>query len=159
MADPSAVYTLTPPVGSPIVFNNGNIGDGTDLYWLSDITGVDEADVRAPRFRKPVTDGANVLRRYEDGLLPVVEGMYLVQSVPQNQCMRIRNQMRWALLACLRACKAAAGTLTWAEAGIVGSFSLEVFYEVKLTHTYESDYHVMTFTFGLASEASAPTGP
>lgn len=154
--EPGANYVLTPSAGSPIAFNAGDLFDGTDLYWLADVQGLDSADIRNPRFKKPVTDGARVLRRYEDGLLPVFLGMYLIQSVPENQCQPVRNEMQHALLTCLRACEQTAGTLSWHEEG-VGDCTLAVFYDVRLTHQYESDYRVETFSFGLASEANEIT--
>lgn len=156
--DIASVYTLTPPAGSPVIFNNGQLKTNDDLFWLTDIKGLDSAALRTPWFRRPQADGGyKTVPWLEDPLEPRFEGAFLVQSVPLGaECREERNTMYHALKNCLRACRDDAGTLSWNEPGI-GDLALDVFYEVKLEHGYDAGYTVMTFTFGLFSEASQPS--
>lgn len=155
--DIASQYTLTPPAGSPVVFNTGVIGDGTDIFYLTDIKGLDAAQLRTPQFLRPIAHGGYKpvpWRRHP--LHPRFEGAYLIQSIPVGaDCRERRNDMRWELLTCLNACLDDPGTLAWEEPG-VGDFSLEVSYEVELTRGFDAGFTVMTFTFGLYSETSLP---
>lgn len=161
MADPSAVYTLDPPTAATIVFNDGQLKTFDDLYWLSDVKDLDVAGIRAPFFLKPLADGGyKPITWLEEPLHPIFEGMILIQSSPigSHGCTTKRNVMYHALKAALRDCYDTPAMLSWTEPG-VGAFSLPVFCEVKLERAYEFNYQVMTFSFGLFSEASQPTGP
>lgn len=156
--DIAAVYTLTPPAGSPVVFNTGVIGDGTDIFFLTNIRGLDSAGIRNPQFNRPLAHGGYKPTPWlEQPLHPVFEGALLTQSVPfgGNACRQRRNEMYHALKAALRACYDTPGTLAWTELGI-GSFELDISYEVELTHGFDAGFSVMTFSFGLYSEASQP---
>lgn len=156
--DIAAVYTLTPATGPAVVFNSGVIGDGTDVFFLTDIKGLDSADLRTPQFKRPLADGGfKPVPWREDPLHPRFEGAFLPQSVPWGgvQCQTRRNQMYHALKTCLRNCRDGTGTLAWPEVG-VGNFSLAVSYEVKLEHGFDAGFAVMTFSFGLFSELSQP---
>jgi hypothetical protein len=155
--DIASQYTLTPPAGSPVVFNSGVIGDGTDVFFLTDIKGLDVAQLRTPQFLRPLAHGGyKPVPWLEHPLHPRFEGAFLVQSIPVGaDCREERNVMWHALRDCLRACEDDTGTLTWNEPGI-GNLTLAVAYEVELTHGFDAGYSVMTFQFGLYSEASVP---
>jgi len=158
--DIASVYTLTPPAGSPIIFNSGVLHDGTDIYFLTDIKGLDSADLRVPQFLKPRDDGGyKPASWHEEPLHPRFQGAFVIQTKPPGaDCREERNAMYHALKTCLRACRGTSpGELSWNEPGI-GDFELEVFYEVRLDHGFDAGYFVMTFTFGLFSEASQPSG-
>ena len=158
MPDQTTLHTLTPPVGSAVVFNDGDIRDQvSDIYYITDIQGLDTADLRLPRFPAPVTNGARLLPGYEHGLEPRVEGAFIIQSVSTGNAIRARRmEMYAALKTALRACVQDPGTWTWTESG-VGAMSLSVQYQVKLAHSWDAGYQLMLFTFGLASEASQPS--
>ena len=47
MADLIVQYVLTTP-GPDITFNTGDVGDGTDKYWITSIRGLDGPSIRAP---------------------------------------------------------------------------------------------------------------
>lgn len=149
---------LTPPNVTPVVFNSGAIGDGTDIFFITDIKGLDVADIRAPQFRRPLAHGGyKPVPWLEEPLHPVVEGAYVIQTVPLggNACRQRRNEMRHQLKAALRDCYDDPGELAWNELGI-GDLELAVSYEVKLAHGWDPYPMLMTFTFGLFSEASQP---
>jgi hypothetical protein len=158
--DQTTLYTLTPPVGAAVVFNNGTLGHGSrdDMYYLSDVQGLDSADIRAPRFKQPLAHGARQPVPFlEDGLEPRFEGMFVIQSVYSGNAIRAkRMQMYDDLKTCLRNCLAADGTLTWTESG-VGARSLAVRYQVRLAHTWSDEFQTMLFAFGMSSTASQPS--
>jgi hypothetical protein len=156
--DIAAEYTLNPPSGPDLVFNSGVIGDGTDVFFLTDIKGLDSAGIRHPQFFRPLAHGGYKPTPWiEEPLHPAFEGAFLTQSVPYggDACRQRRNEMYHALKAALRACYDTPGSLSWTELG-VGSFTLPVSYEVELGHGFDAGYSVMTFRFGLYSEASQP---
>lgn len=156
--DIASTYVLTPPAASPVTFNSGVIGDGTDIFFLTNIAGLDVADLRTPQFKKPLTDGGyKPVPWLEDPLHPRFEGAFLIQTIqPGNDCRELRNTMYHQLRDCLRACRGVTpAMLEWSEPGI-GDLALEVSYEVRLNHGFDAGYSVMTFTFGLFSEASVP---
>lgn len=156
--DIASQYTLTPSAGSPLVFNSGVIGDGTDIFYLTDIKGLDSADLRTTQFKNPLASGGfRPVPWLEDPLHPRFEGAFLIQTVPLGgDCRQRRNEMYHDLKDALRAClPLAPGTLEWNEPG-VGNLEMEVAYEVKLTHGFDAGFTVMTFQFGLYSEASQP---
>lgn len=159
MPDQTTVYTLTPPSGPAVVFNNGIFGRAStdDIYYLTDVQGIDSAELRVPRFKSPIADGARLLPGYEHGLEPRFEGMIVIQSVRTGNAIRaLRMQMYDALKTALRTCLPAPGTLAWTESG-VGARSLSVQYEVPIAHTWSDQYQSMLFAFGMASEASQPS--
>jgi hypothetical protein len=156
--DIASLYTLTPGDGGPaVVFNNGQLNTTDDIFWLTDIHGLDTADIRTPQFLRPLADGGyKPVPWREHPLHPRFQGAFLVQSVPLGaNCRALRNAMYHALKTCLRGCRTNPGTLAWSEPGI-GDFTLPVSYEVKLDHGYDAGFTVMTFTFGLYAEVSQP---
>jgi hypothetical protein len=160
LPDQTTVYTLNPPSGPDLVFNDGEFGGGSldDVFYLTDVQGLDSADIRAPRFKQPIAHGARLPVGFlEDGLQPRFEGVFVVQSVRTGNAIRDRRMQMYAeLKAALRACLPSDGTLSWTESG-VGAMSLAVRYEVRLAHEWSAQYSAMLFTFGLASEASQPS--
>lgn len=159
MPDQTTVYTLNPPSGPDLLFNNGSFGRGSadDIYYLTDVQGIDTAELRTPRFKQPVDHGSRLLPFFEEGLTPRFEGMIVVQSVRTGNAIRARRMVMYeALRTALRACLASPGVISWTESG-VGARSLSVQYYVRLAHTWSDQYQSMLFTFGLASEDSTPT--
>lgn len=155
--DIASVYTLTPVTGPAVIFNNGTLHSDDDLFWLTDIQGLDSADLRTPQFLRPLADGGyKPVDWLEHPLHPRFQGAFLIQSVPLGgNCRELRNEMYHELKTCLRNCRATGGALAWNEPGI-GDFSLPVSYEVRLVHGYDAGFTVMTFTFGLYAEVSQP---
>lgn len=157
--DIAAQYVLTPPTGPPFVFNADDIFNGgvTDVAWLTDIKGLDSPALRTPQFKRPLAHGGyKPVPWLEEPLHPRFEGAFVIRSKPfGGDCRAERNVIYHALKACLRNCEDDPGQLAWTEVG-VGDFELEVSYEVELAHGWDADYAVMTFTFGLFSEASQP---
>lgn len=155
--DVASVYTLTPPTGSPVVLNDGVIGDGTDVFFLTNVTGLDSPDIRTPQFKRPrAHGGSKPVPWLEEPLHPRFEGAFLTQSVSSGQaCRQRRNEMWHQLKTALRACYDTPGELAWNEPGI-GNLELAVHYEVALAHGFDAGFLVMTFSFGLYSEASQP---
>lgn len=159
MSDVASVYTLTTP-GNDVVFNDFDLHTEEDGYWLIDVTGLDEADTRVPRFNKPVADGSRVLPGYFTGLAPAFVGEYVIQStVILDEIRAIRNTMRRYLRDALREIIDADGTISWQEP-VVGDTidcSLTVRYAEKLTSSYESNYAQKFFAFTLFSESATVT--
>jgi hypothetical protein len=153
MADITTTYTLTTP-GGTIIMNNGEMGDGTDKYWLQVIQGLDGAEIRAPVDPVPFGDGGIVHTFWKGPRRPIFEGVFLIESSTfESDCQQIRNTMSEALRVALDSIIAANGTLSWTPIGF-GARSLTVRNEVPLNVTYEQDYRLSAFTFGLVSEAS-----
>lgn len=157
MADYSCVYVLNTP-SQDIRFNDGVFGNGSsdDLFWISVIHGLDDAEVRGtPVKDKPFDDGGIVGRTWDGPLFPIVEGNLIVQSVGAGQCQAIFNAMEEDLRQALAAIKApTSGTLEWTPAG--GSAeSLTVYKAAKLVVLPTDSYQTRSFTFGLASTAES----
>lgn len=159
MPDVASVYTLTTP-DDDITFNDFELFTEEDGYWLNDIQGLDESDLRVPIFNKPVTHGSRVLPGFFTGLSPAFVGEYVIQSTQvMDEIRAIRNTMRRSLRDALRSIIDADGTLAWAEP-VVGdtiNCSLTVRYREKLTTGFESNFAQKTFAFSLVSEASIPS--
>lgn len=155
MADVAADYVLDTP-GGDIPFNTCVIGDRGNCYFLTEITGIDAADIRAPIDNAPITDGGLIHNFYEGPLHVVMAGALLIQSTQVgNTVETLRNGMTAALKAALRSILRADGTLSWTQPG-VGAQSLTVRYEQKL-EVVGSDSPIQTFTFGLVSAQSTPS--
>ena len=156
--DVASVYTLTTP-GPDISFNDFELHTEEDGYWLNSIDGY-EADLRVPRFNKPVTHGTRVLPGFFTGMAPGFTGEYVIQSTRvMDEIRAIRNYMRRQLRDALRSIIDADGTLAWDEPipGDTINCSLTVRYVEKLTTGFEASFAQSTFAFSLVSEASIPT--
>lgn len=150
MADIAVPYTLSGP-GGTIVFNNGDLHTSDDLYWISNITGLDGAPLRTPQNNKPVSDGGLIHTFWKGARHIVIEGTILVQSVPCGSSMQtIRNQMEEALLDVLDGIYQADGTLAFTPLGLSAK-SLAVRQEVPCEFGYENEYQTKSFSFGLVA--------
>lgn len=151
MSDIAVVYTLTGP-GGTIIFNNGALKTLTDLYYITNITGLDGPPLRTPISNRPVTDGGIVHTFYKGPRHIVIEGIILVQSVLTGNAIQAqRNIMEEDLMDCLDGIYQADGTLSWTPSGLSAK-SLTVRQEVPVAYTYDNDFFVKTFSFGLVSE-------
>lgn len=153
MADVAAVYTLTAN-GGTISFNDGDLKDGTDKYWITSITGLDGNSIRAPIDNVPFGDGA-ILHSFWKGPRHIVfEGVFITESVgfPSfgDACLEAQNAMEDDLLACLESMLRADGTLSWTPHG--GSArTLTVRHDVSCEFTEIENYALKQFTFGLVA--------
>lgn len=156
MADIQTKYTLTTP-GPDIIFNDGDLGDGTDKYWLMSVTGLDGPAIRAPVDPVPFGDGGIVHTFRKGPRRVLMEGMLLIESSlsPAN-CQKLRNDLAFPLMQALESIIAATGTLSWTPAGQAAK-TLTVYNEIPLDIRYTDNYAVSTFTFGLISEAADPS--
>lgn len=156
MADVSTQYSLATG-GGTITFNAGSLGDGTDKYWLTSVTGLDGPAIRAPIDLVPFGDGGIIHTFWKGPRHPVFDGMLLIESSrSQTDCMMLRNDLVAALETALDSIITAAGTLTWTPAG-QSALSLPVFNEVGFSVNYSDNYAVANFTFGLVSADAEPT--
>lgn len=154
MPDIVATYTLTTP-GGTITMNSGTLGDGTDKYWLSSISGLDGVEIRAPVDPVPFGDGAIVHTFWRGPRRPVFEGALLIESsTSQSDCQPIRNTLSENLRVALDSIIQADGTLAWTPDGY-SARSLTVRNEIPLQIEYTDDYRLSTFSFGLISAASS----
>lgn len=152
MSDVASSYTFATP-GGTIVFNDGS----TDEYYLTDITGLDQADVRNPNDDAPQVSGAIVHTHFETGLRPVLTGIFMIRSTRVMTAIRIiRNEMEKDLTVAVRSILGADGTLAWTPLGQAAA-SLVVRQEFKVEYTYVDGYLNKQFVFGLVSEAAAPS--
>lgn len=155
MADLVCEYTLATP-GGTVVLNDGLLGDGTDKYWVENITGLDGAPLRTPIDNRPQTHGGLVHRFFKGPRHPVFEGKLLVETVPipSSDCQAVWNTMEAALLTALESILdggLAVGTLSWTPAGQAARSLTDVQCEVPLDIRAIENYHVRTFTFGLVA--------
>lgn len=154
MADIATTYTLTTP-GPDIVFNTGDVGDGTDKYWLTSISGLDGSILRVPFDLVSFGNGYNVHTTRKAGRLPVFDGMLLIES-PVN-CMARRNALSDALEDALDSMLSpATGTLSWTPDGL-SARTLVVSTFVGYSITYSDNYTVSNFSFTLISQAADPS--
>ena len=150
MADLTAPYTLA-GTGS-VVFNNGLPGDGTDLYWIQAIRGLDGPAIRAPVDDLPFGDGGIVHTFWKGPRRVTLEGVLIVQSVPTGgSCQPQLNTMETALNGVLDSILDVDGTLSW------NGSSLAVRYEGSLDIQPAENYATRSFTFGLVSAAADPS--
>lgn len=153
MADPSCIYTLNCGGGGTIVFNDGDFGHGSidDLYWIAVVHGLDGPTLRVPTDDVPFGHGGYIHRTWKGPRHPVFEGSLVVQSVGQDQCQEVFNDMELALNTALDSILApTSGTLSWTPAGD-SPHSLAVFYEVPLDVEPTEGYQLRSFSFGLFS--------
>lgn len=150
MADLATIYTLTTP-GPDIVFNNGDLNTTDDLYWITNIQGLDGAPIRAPIDNVPLGDGGLVHDFWLGPRHITMEGIILVQSVSiGGPCLTVRNSMEEALRAALESLLRANGTLAWTPVG-QGARSLTVRNDIALDFSPAENYAVMAFVFGLVA--------
>ncbi len=157
MPDLACTYTLVTP-GGTISFNLGTLKDGTDKYWLQNISGLDGPSIRAPVDNVPYGDGGIVHDFWMGPRHVVFEGVLVTESVgfPSvgNACIEAQNGMEDDLRSALETILRADGTLSWTPLGL-GARSLTVRYEQTLECTAIEAYAVKQFTFGLI--AADPT--
>lgn len=153
MADLGSAYTLATP-GGTIVFNDGDLKDGTDKYWLSNIQGLDGTSIRAPVDNVPFGDGGIVHNFWKGPRHIVFEGVFVHESVgfpgSGDACRQRRNEMEEALRAALESILRDDGTLSWTPLGLAAR-SLTVRHEVTFEAPETENYALKTFTFGLVA--------
>ena len=153
MADLVTTYTYATS-GGTIVFNNGSLGDGTDKFWLQNVSGLDGPNVRAPIDPRPQTNGFLLHDFFMAGREPVLDGVLIVESVPLNssECQTALNVMEASLRAAVESNVAASATLSWTPSGQAAA-SLTVYHHAqpRLDITPVENYHLRQFVFGLVS--------
>jgi hypothetical protein len=155
MADLTVTYTLTTP-GPDITFNNGDLGDGNDKYWITAIQGLDGPDIRAPVDPVPFGDGGLIHTFWLGPRRVIFDGMLLLDPSTYEDCQLRRNNLAFELQNALLSIVNAAGTLAWTPVGQAAQ-SLSVYNEVKLNITYSDNYLVSNFSFGLISGDALPS--
>lgn len=153
MADLACVYELATPSGT-IRFNDGDLHTSDDLYWISEIEGLDGPQLRAQVDNAPQAHGGIVHTFWKGARQVTMQGAILIQSVPWGgECLPQRNDMEDALREALESIIQANGTLTWtpATAGAPAARSLTVRHNVTLEYTPQENYMVMGFVFGLVA--------
>jgi hypothetical protein len=157
VTDISTEYVLTTG-GGTITFNDGELGDGTDKYWLTSGPKGLRSPLRTPFDLVPFGNGGIAHTTRRGPTMPVFDGMYLIESSnSQALCQQLRNAMASALETALNSILApTTGTLAWTPAGGAAQ-SLAVSYWVALDDPYSDNYMVQNFSFGLFAEASAPS--
>lgn len=151
MADLACVYTLATP-GGTISFNDGDLKDGTDKYWLQNITGLDSPALRTPTDNVPFGDGGIVHSYWMGPRHVVFEGVLVTESVgfPSvgDACVQLQNEMEDDLRIALESILRADGTLSWTPLGL-GGRTLTVRYEQGLESSAIENFALKQFTFGL----------
>ncbi len=157
MADVTTPYTLTTP-GGTIVFNDGELGDGQDKYWLTSGPQGLRSALRTPFDVVPFGDGGTSYTTRRAPSFPIFDGIYLVESSrSQSLCQTLRNDMAVDLEAALDSIMSpTTGTLTWTPEG-QSPLALTVSYWVTLDDPYGDNFATQSFTFGLYSNASYPS--
>lgn len=153
MADLACIYTYTAS-GATIVFNNGQLGDGTDKFWLQNIMGLDGPNVRAPVDNVPMGNGSLLHSFWLAGRTPVLEGVLIVESVPLNSsaCQTALNEMEDNLRAAVESNVAATATLAWTPTGQAAqSLTVKHNGQPRLDITPIENYHLRQFVFGLVA--------
>jgi hypothetical protein len=153
MADLATTYTLTTG-GGTIIFNNGDLRDGTDKYWLQNIQGLDGPGLRTPIDNRPQTDGGLVHDFFKGPRHIVFEGILITESAgwPSfgDECITVQNEMEEDLIDALESIIRADGTLAWMPLGLAAR-SLAVRHDVTLEFTAIENYALKQFTFGLVA--------
>lgn len=155
--DLNCTYTLTTP-GGTITFNNGDLHDGTDKFWIQTIDGLDWPTIRAPIDQVPFGDGSIVHTFWLAGREPVLDGVLLVESVPfvTEDCVEILNEMEDDLRTAIESIVAADGTLAWTPAGqSAKSLTVRHHGQPRLDIRPIENYALRQFTFGLISESGS----
>ncbi len=153
MADLNTVYSLATP-GGTVTFNSGDLYDGTDKFWIQEISGLDGIDVRAPIDNVPFGHGGILHAFWRAPRTLSLDGVLLVESVPfsSSTCPALLNTMEATLRAAVDSLITASGTLTWTPAG-QGSQSLIVYHhgQPRLDFRAVENYALRQFVFGLVS--------
>lgn len=153
MPDFATTYTYT-TAGGTITFNNGDLKDGTDKFWLQNIQGLDGPNVRAPVDNVPMGNGSLIHNFWLSGRTPVLEGMIVIESVPLNTgaCQTALNVMEDALREAVESNVGASGTLSWTPTGQAAQ-SLTVYHngQPRLDITPSDNYALRQFVFGLVT--------
>lgn len=153
MPDFSCIYTLTTDAGT-ITFNDGDLGRGSedDLYWISDIDGLDGAPIRAQVDNAPQTDGGIVHSFYKGARHVNMQGNIIIQSVPLGAaCQSVRNDLEDALRLALASIIREDGLLSWVPTGSISTHTLTVRNDVPVDFSPADGYLTTTFTFGLVA--------
>lgn len=159
MADLGATYTLSTP-GGTITLNGGDLNDGTDKYWLTNIQGLDGPSIRAPIDEVAWGDGGLVHDFWKGPRHVVFEGVLVTETVgwpsKGDACRERQNEMEEDLIEALMSILRNDGTLTWTPLGL-NVRSLSVRHDVTLEFSAIENYVLKQFTFGLVSENPDPT--
>lgn len=148
MADLACVYTLTTP-GGTIAFNDGDLKTLDDLYWISEIEGLDGAPIRSQVDNAPQAHGGIVHTAWKGPRQITMQGAIIVQSIPFGAaCLPVRNEMEEDLRVALESIIQADGTLAWTPSGGSAS-SLTVRHNIQLDYSPQENYVIMGFVFGL----------
>lgn len=154
MADLACVYTYTAS-GGTIVFNDGDLGDGTDKFWLQNIQGLDGPNGRASVDNVPMGHGSLIHAAWLSGRTPVLEGVIVIETVPLSSsgCQTALNEMEDNLRAAVESNVApTSATLAWTPTG-QSAQSLTVFhnFQPRLDVTPIENFALRQFVFGLIS--------
>ena len=150
MADLSTTYTLAAP-GGTIVFNNGDLNDGTDLYWILEIEGLDGAEARLQVDNAPQADGGIIHTGWKTPRHITFNGKLMIFSVPFGwDCTAALNTMEENLRIATDSMIRADGTLTWQPDGLP-THSLTVRREIKVDYSPQDNYMTRGFVFGLVA--------
>lgn len=150
MADISVPWTLS-TTGTSVVFNNGTLFSSDDMYYLTEVTGMDGVPLRLPTDLVPLGDGGIVHSAWLGPRHAILEGLFLIQSTRDQTTIRtIRNQMEIDLREALDACISPAfGNLSWTPAGQSGIFVNVYRDETPVSFTHTDNYLTLAFSFGL----------
>ena len=154
MADLSCTYTYATS-GGTITFNQGDLGDGTDKYWIQKVNGLDGAAIRAPIDNVPFGDGSLKHSWWKAGRRPLLEGVLLVESVAPADCQEALNTMEANFVAAVESNINTSATLSWTPVG-QGAKSLTVYYlgEPPLEFPPMENFRTRQFILGLFSTAA-----
>ncbi len=150
MADVGVIYTLTSPGPGTVTFNTGiDPFDGRDKYYITEIRGLESADIRTPVDPVPLGDGALVHDFWFGSTHIAVEGVILVNSTQiEDDIVQVRNSMTNVLSDALAYILRNDGTFAFTPQGAAAR-SITVRYEVPLQTTHTDNYHTLQFSFGL----------
>ncbi len=156
MADLSTVWTLATP-GGTIIFNNGDLGDGTDKFWIQALPGLDGTDVRAPIDHVPFGHGSLLHTFWRSGRQFAVDGVLIIETVPlaSSLCQTKVNVMEAALKAAVNSLIDATGTFSGTPAGQAAqSYTVKHHGQPKLDFIPIENFALRQFIFGLVSASS-----
>jgi hypothetical protein len=150
MPDIACPYTLTTS-GGTIAFNDGS----ADQFYIQQISGLGSAPIRAPIDDVPYGDGSLGHNFWKGGRHLIIEGVFLVTSVPCGTAqVTIWNEMEEDLRVALESIAGlttATGTLVWTPTGAAGSNTLTVRHDVPMECPPDQNFLLRAFSFGLFS--------